>query len=365
MAAKKQKISYEASIMLRTMHQVNKISCYRLVQMFGEKYAERSIYRHAKKPLDDDTVDKRVNNKGRPRKLTLRQERNIIRTLMKLRKEEKGFTSLKISQMAGLSHQVSNRTIRRVLKKNGFRYCQSRKKGLVTSRDKLLRRKFASKCAKYDETYWTKDISFYLDGVGFAHKSNPAGEARSVASMTWRRPCEGLEMSTKGRKEGSGGKMCKFFVAIAYDHGVVMCTHHTWTINGANFANQIIKKEFKKAFNKCGSARGERRFLMDGCPKQNAKIAEKAWKRYGYERVKIPPRSPDLNPIENLFHLVRKKLKREAKDKNITKETYDQFRQRIENTINGWPTEYINNIIKSMPTRLSHVIKQKGGRTKY
>ena len=34
------------------------------------------------------------------------------------------------------------------------------------------------------------------------------------------------------------------------------------------------------------------------------------------ELHRIPPRSPDINPIENVFHLVKKMLQKEAIDQN-------------------------------------------------
>jgi len=43
--------------------------------------------------------------------------------------------------------------------------------------------------------------------------------------MTWRKPSEGLKITTKG-KEGSGS-MAKFFAGISHNHGVVKCKHHT------------------------------------------------------------------------------------------------------------------------------------------
>ena len=43
----------------------------------------------------------------------------------------------------------------------------------------------------------------------------------------------------------------------------------------------------------------------------------------------IPARSPDLNPIENLFHIVRKKIKAEILEKNITHQSWDEFVDRV------------------------------------
>ena len=50
--------------------------------------------------------------------------------------------------------------------------------------------------------------------------------------MAWRKN----EMNHKRKtKEGSGGKMVKVFVAIAHDHGAVLCEHYEEQLTGQFF----------------------------------------------------------------------------------------------------------------------------------
>ena len=70
--------------------------------------------------------------------------------------------------------------------------------------------------------------------------------------------------------------------------------------------------------------------------------------------VRIPARSPDLNPIENFFHLVRTKMKSDAiqNSNNIRKETYKKFAERVKKTMyEGIQQETIENLVASMPKR--------------
>lgn len=361
----KSNINIVESIMLRVLHQKQNVSCYQLVKDYGKKYAERSIYRHAKKPLHEVVPDRRKFNKGRPRKLNTREERQVIRALRSLRRERAGFTSKTIQERAGLGTYVSNRDIQRCLRRNGYTYRQSRKKGLLTPSDFGKRLQFARRHLRSTPpVFWTDDIGFYLDGVGFAYKRNPCGEARATSSMTWRKPKEGIKITTKGKKEGSGGKMANFFVGISHGHGIVLCHHHTWKITGDNVAN-FITDVFPGVFQSLNCPPGQRKFLQDGCPRQNSKVAEKAWTRIACEVVKIPARSPDLNPIENFFHLVRRKLADDADRQQIEVETYDQFVERIKKTMLEYDKDTINNMVASMPKRLEEVVKNKGGRTAY
>jgi len=66
-----------------------------------------------------------------------------------------------------------------------------------------------------------------------------------------------------------------------------------------------------------------------------------------------------------MFHLLRNNLKAEAIKKNITKETYAQFVNRIKRAFMAMPVVTINNLIESMPKRLGLVVESRGARTKY
>ena len=61
---------------------------------------------------------------------------------------------------------------------------------------------------------------------------------------------------------------------------------------------------------------------MDNGASQNSALAKNTMN---------PTRSRDLNPIENLFHVIRKCMRQEAIKKNIVHETWPQFVTRVRN----------------------------------
>ncbi len=73
----------------------------------------------------------------------------------------------------------------------------------------------------------------------------------------------------------------------------------------------------------------------------------------------IPPRSPDLNPIENIFHIVKNDLGRQAICENITPESFSEFEERILNTLDNTSVDVIDRTIDSMSGRINAVIKSK------
>ena len=130
--------------------------------------------------------------------------------------------------------------------------------------------------------------------------------------------------------------MAKFTVAIAYGKGVTMCEEFKGTLNGSSFA-EFVRTHFPPCFQNSANADGKL-FLQDGDHSQNSALAMDALGEIGGRKFAIPPRSPHLNPIENVFHLAKRRLKTEAVGKNITKETYDEFLLRIERTLKSTPS---------------------------
>ena len=88
------------------------------------------------------------------------------------------------------------------------------------------RASFAKWCKKdLPENFWTEHLSFFLDGTGFGHTSNPCEQARPTKGRTWRKISEGLALgcSSKERKDGTGRKVLKLVVGISYGKGVIIC----------------------------------------------------------------------------------------------------------------------------------------------
>ena len=98
----------------------------------------------------------------------------------------------------------------------------------------------------------------------------------------------------------------------------------------------------------------EWRILMDGCPARTQKLLKKAMQNINAIVMTIPARSPDLNPIENIFAQVSMILQNQAVKQNITKETFSEFSAKVKDTL-----------IKSDREKINKVIDSKGQQIKY
>ena len=102
-------------------------------------------------------------------------------------------------------------------------------------------------------------------------------------------------------------------------------------------------------------------FMQNGAPCHTAKSIKSFLEAKKIPLLDWPGNSPDMNPIENLWEIVKRKMKSE----NITTKT-----QLIERLIWVWnhDEEILRNCracVESMPRCISALIKAKGGPTKY
>jgi len=127
-------------------------------------------------------------------------------------------------------------------------------------------------------------------------------------------------------------------------------------MNGTYYAS-IVRRTYKTAFKKTLNPKAKR-VLVDGDPSQNSKLARKALTSIGAIPFSIPPRSPDLNPIENLFAQVRSHLRKQAQQGRI-------FTLRVQQLLESFSVAAIDKIIESMPRRVDMILKRRGQRLKY
>ena len=134
----------------------------------------------------------------------------------------------------------------------------------------------------------------------------------------------------------------------------------------AGFFAQFINKHFNGCFARCGPKQNSRRiFVMDNDPSQTSRAALSAIDKVEAEFHRLPPRSPDLTPIESVFHVLKLRLEDDAIANKITHETFDTFRERVLRTMDTLDINIIDRTIDSMWNRISAVIERRGHRTKY
>ena len=103
------------------------------------------------------------------------------------------------------------------------------------------------------------------------------------------------------------------------------------------------------------------KFQQDNDSKHTSKLAMEFFKANKYDLIFWPANSPDLNPIEHLWHYVKRQLQ---KYKSLPS-SINELWQRVQEVWNNIPIEVCHNLVESMPQRIQAVKKAKGGHTRY
>ena len=101
-------------------------------------------------------------------------------------------------------------------------------------------------------------------------------------------------------------------------------------------------------------------FMHEGAPCHKAKVVTSYLKKEKVEVLPWPGNSPDLNPIENLWKLLKDKIaeKQPTSAKHLCKIIKEVWVMEM-------TPAYCQTLIHSMPSRIEAVIKNGGGHTKY
>jgi len=101
------------------------------------------------------------------------------------------------------------------------------------------------------------------------------------------------------------------------------------------------------------------RFQHDNDPKHQSKKTKEFLRESVPEKIDWPSYSPDLNPIENLWKIVKDNVEK-RNPRNL-----DDLRQFMIEEWDKLPSDFLNNCIKSMNERCKLIIEQKGERIPY
>ncbi len=100
-------------------------------------------------------------------------------------------------------------------------------------------------------------------------------------------------------------------------------------------------------------------FQQDLAPAHTAKGTKSWFNDHGVTVLDWPANSPDLNPIENLWGIVKRKM-RDTRPNNA-----DELKATVKETWASIPPQQCHKLITSMPRQIEAVVKAKGAPTKY
>lgn len=343
MGARKQLLSDQIGAII-ALHKVGKSQREIAKQLeISQSTVNLWISRHSSS--DGSCTPVRKMGSGRPRKTTLRTDKLIKRTV--LIKPQITAKEIK-SEHYNLLNDVSERTIRHRLQKElGMPSRHAAKKPFLDAKMRKKRVEFCKQHMNWTVDDW-KTVLFSDESSFLTFRSCPRMVRRPLGSDRM-----DPKFTIKTMKHPPSVMVWGCF--SNFGRGSLYFLPRNTTMNGQRYLAMLNEKiPLTMALHETTT------FMHDGAPCHKAKIVTKWLNDNNIRVLDWPGNSPDLNPIENLWLIIKNK---------VECHNTGSLPKLIEAIKTVWCTEIsqeiCQNLIKSMPERLIKVIQNKGHMTKY
>ncbi len=275
---------------------------------------------------------------GRPRKVTARSERRLNRLV-----QSKPFQS-SWDLLEEWGEAVCTKTVRNTLKRLGFKLRKPPKKILLSKEQMVRRESWAMRFCLWREVQWRRVV--FSDE---AHFRRYTGDGRF---RLWTKREAGFIPVQRG------GPTAMVWAAI-WVGGRTDLIFIEGSITDEKYMQVLENHVFPLSY-QLGDPQTDWQFMDDNAPVHRGCISRAYKQLAGIRTLQWPPYSPDMNPIENIWGILKFRVR-----KSLLQNPTPDWRNVMQTTWQGIPQEILDNSIKSMRKRCQKLVQRRGQPLKY
>lgn len=293
--------------------------------------------------------DAELSRGGRPEKLSPQDKRVCVRAVTSGRLDTATAAAKQLREETGV--EVSDLTVRRALREAGLMAQEKEAKPKLSAKNIKARLDFARRHRHWTVEDWKRVI--------WSDETKVNRFSSDGRSWCWARDGEGRQpRHVKQTVKHGGGSLMIWGCMTAHGPGFICKIEGTMD---QHLYKKILREDLYETIEEYGMDVTRVIFQHDNDPKHKAKSVQVWLGEQPFAVLDWPAQSPDLNPIEHLWALLKRRLNQyEAPPSGMLElweRIYFQFYEITENECMG--------LYESMPRRIEAVLAAKGMWTDY
>lgn len=291
---------------------------------------------------------KQRQKSGRPRKTTVRQDRQIV--LLAKRNRMSSAVSLNRDVRTATGVRMSVQTVRNRLHASGLHARKPAVRPPLTADHRNRRLQFGR-----DHVNWRVRN---LRPVLFTDESRFCLDFNDGRRRVWRQKNERFKNCCVAEHDRFGGGSIMVWGGISYDGCTDLYVIRNGSLTGVRYRDEILAPIVRPF----AGAIGDDFILMDDNARPHrSRLVNQYLEQETIERMDWPAKSPDLNPIEHAWDILQRRISNRQNPPNILQELADALVQEW----SAIPQADFRRLIGSFPNRCREVIRARGGHTRY
>lgn len=286
---------------------------------------------------------------GRPPVLSRQDKRVCVRTITSGKLETATAVVKKLQDE--LNIEVSDRTVRRTLQEAGLKAAEKEKKPKLSAKNIKARLEFAKRHQHWTIEDWKRVI--------WSDESKINRFCSDGRSRFWKRDGESRQPRHVKQTVKHGGGSVMIWGCMTVHGPGFMC--RIVDKMDQHLYKSILEDDLLKTIEWYDMNAEQVIFQQDNDPKHRAKSVQEWLSEQPFDVLDWPPQSPDLNPIEHLWAILKRRLNQYERPPSGMIELWE----RIEAEWNKIDKDDCLKLIESMPNRINAVLKSKGMWTDY